>query len=141
MTWPCGLPGEMKNPRVARTALIDTCPRDTRLSGPHETYIKRHLKRRVLKGKVMPLSATHRPCLCLVVPRKAINGPRAYFGGPRYFGTSHAYLELITKFLDQKLMFLTDPGWLEGPTELDSARASHTRDNTEFFFIFSFGQS
>lgn len=27
-TWPCGLPGEMKNPRAVARALIDTCSRD-----------------------------------------------------------------------------------------------------------------
>lgn len=39
---------------------------------------------RAPKGKVMPLSATHRPCLRGIVPRKVINGPLSPPDAPKF---------------------------------------------------------
>lgn len=46
-TWPCGLPGEMKNPRAVARTLIDTCSRDvcpSRRRDPWNIYYKARSK-------------------------------------------------------------------------------------------------
>lgn len=68
--WPCELRGEVKNPRAARTALIDTCCLDSMgicvQSAP--------FKARSLGESYTTFRDSSALCVCNVVPRKAING-------------------------------------------------------------------
>lgn len=78
-TWPCALPGEMKNPRAVARTLIDTCSRDVCPSLERRsmvyTYIYVYNKERTLKGKVMHTFRDSSAFARNIVPRKVINGP------------------------------------------------------------------